>query len=277
MKIDLEAKNMNRNQSRPRSPVVTVALIAATTIFISSACNAQTDSSAEESKEPLAPTVLITGANRGLGLELARQYSAAGWQVIGTARSPAEADELQQTGVQVLQLDVTNQESVDRLANELRNRPIDMLINNAGILPMMSKIPDINFDVVNQILAVNTLGPMRVTQALLPNLKRGKVKKIVNITSNLGSIDENTDGGFYGYRESKAALNMFTRTLAAELRPAGFICIVLNPGWVQTDMGGPSAPLQPPESVQGMRKVIDKLAPDDNGTFWSHDGTQMAW
>ncbi len=118
---------------------------------------------------------------------------------------------------------------------------------------------------------------MRVTRALLPNLRRGEAKKIVNITSNLGSIADNTDGQFYGYRESKAALNMFTRSLAAELRGDGFTCIVMNPGWVQTDMGGPRAPLQAPESIAGIRGVIDRLTPADSGTFWTYEGKQMPW
>ena len=118
---------------------------------------------------------------------------------------------------------------------------------------------------------------MRVTQALLDNLRKGNSKKIINITSNLGSIEANTDGRFYGYRESKAALNMFTRSLAAELRDEGFTCVVMNPGWVQTDMGGPNAPLQPQESIAGMRAVIDRLTPADSGTFWTHAGQQMPW
>ena len=126
-------------------------------------------------------------------------------------------------------------------------------------------------------LDVNVIGPMRVTQALLPNLRLGEDKKIINITSNLGSIADNTTGRFYGYRESKAALNMFTRSLAAELEDEGFICIVMNPGWVRTDMGGPNAPLQATESIHGMRAVIERLTPADTGTFWSYKGTQMPW
>jgi NAD(P)-dependent dehydrogenase (short-subunit alcohol dehydrogenase family) len=176
-----------------------------------------------------------------------------------------------------MQLDVTDQESVDRLARDLGDQPVDLLINNAGIFPMAATLSEINFDNITRTLAVNTIGPMRVTRTMLPNLRNGKTKKIVNITSNLGSITGNTDGRFYGYRESKAALNMFTRSLAAELRDDGFICIVMNPGWVQTDMGGPSAPLQAPESISGIRVVIDRLTPADSGTFWTHEGEQMPW
>jgi NAD(P)-dependent dehydrogenase (short-subunit alcohol dehydrogenase family) len=222
-------------------------------------------------------TVLITGANRGLGLEFAKQYSAAGWKVIGTVRRPHAAKELNGLGVRVLQLDVTQQESVDRLARDLDGQPIDVLINNAGIFPRAATLREIDFDDVARTLDVNAIGPMRVTQALLANLRHGDSKKIINITSNLGSIEANTNGRFYGYRESKAALNMFTRSLAAELRDEGFTCAVMSPGWVQTDMGGPNAPLQPAESISGMRAVIDRLTPADSGTFWTYEGTRMPW
>jgi len=235
----------------------------------------QTNSGAEG--QSTTKTVLITGANRGLGLEFARQYAAAGWHVIGTARRPDVASDLKALDVRVMQLDVTDQESVDRLARDLGDQPIDLLINNAGIFPMAATLPEIDFDNITRTLAVNTIGPMRVTRALLPNLRRGEAKKIVNITSNLGSIANNTSGRFYGYRESKAALNMFTRSLAGELRDEGFICIVMNPGWVQTDMGGPQAPLRATESIKGMRSVIDRLTPADSGTFWTHEGEQMPW
>ncbi len=201
----------------------------------------------------------------------------AGWQVIGTARRPDTADELRALNAEVMQLDVTDPQSVANLARNLGERPIDILINNAGILEMISTIDDIDFDVVNRTLAVNTVGPMRVTSALMPNLRQGALKKIINITSILGSIDENDDGRFYGYRESKAALNMFTKTIAVELRAEGFICIVIHPGWVQTDMGGSSAPVTVEDSASGIRNVVGALGAEDSGTFWSHLGEQMTW
>jgi NAD(P)-dependent dehydrogenase (short-subunit alcohol dehydrogenase family) len=246
-------------------------------VLLMGAVGAHAQPGSEDEGQSTAKTALITGANRGLGLEFAKQYSAAEWQVIGTARRPEAASELKALDVRVLQLDVTDQVSVDRLARDLGDQPIDLLINNAGIFPMAATLPEIDFDNITRTLAVNTIGPMRVTRALLPNLRRGEAKKIVNITSNLGSIADNTDGRFYGYRESKAALNMFTRSLAAELRDDGFTCIVMNPGWVQTDMGGANAPLQAPESISGMRAVIDRLTPADSGTFWTHEGKQMPW
>jgi NAD(P)-dependent dehydrogenase (short-subunit alcohol dehydrogenase family) len=224
-----------------------------------------------------AHTVLITGANRGIGLELARQYAAAGWHVIGTARKPDAADDLGALAAKVVQLDVTDPASVGRMARDLAGTPIDVLINNAGIQPLMWKLDEIDFEAFQRALDVNLTGPVRVTRALLPNLRAARLKRIVNVTTNLSSIAGNTDGGFYGYRESKAGLNMFTKSIAAELGPEGFVCIVLHPGWVKTDLGGPQAPLEVEESAAGMLRVIDGLAPADNGTFWTYAGEQMAW
>ncbi len=223
------------------------------------------------------PSVLITGANRGLGLEFARQFHAAGYRVIGTARKPAAAEELNALGVRVEELDVTDPESVAALARALRDDPLDVLINNAGITGRIRSIADADFGTVERVLQVNTIGPMRITQALLPNLRKGNRKLVVNITSGLGSIEQNTRGGHYGYRESKAALNMFTRSLAAELRADGFRCIVMSPGWVRTDMGGPRARLSPEESIRGMITVINGLRAEDSGRFFSYAGKQLPW
>lgn len=254
-----------------------LALLALAVLLIGSMPGAQAGTGADDAPGKDSRTVLITGANRGIGLEFARQYSMAGWTVIGTARHPDTAVELRELADQVLQLDVTDPASVDRLRQDLAGTPVDMLINNAGIQPLMWTLSEVDFAAFERSLAVNTLGPVRVTQALLPQLRSGKLRKIVNITTNLSSIAENTDGGFYGYRESKAALNMFTKSLAAELGPEGFICIVLHPGWVKTDLGSQQAPLQVDESVRGMRNVIDGLSAADNGTFRTYSGEQMAW
>lgn len=235
------------------------------------------DSHADSSSVTDQPTVLITGANRGLGLEFARQYAAAGWQVIGTARKPEEANELKALEVRIVQLDVADPGSVDRFAASLDKQSIDMLINNAGIFPRVSSIEEVDFDDYSRTLAINTIGPVRVTRALLPNLRLGKKKTIINITSRLGSIELTDSGVFYGYRESKAALNMFTRTLANELQSEGFICAAVHPGWVQTDMGGQNANLTPETSINGMRAVIDKLSIDESGTYWAYSGEQVPW
>ena len=222
-------------------------------------------------------TVLITGANRGLGLEFARQYAAAGWTVIATARTPETATGLKALDLPVMQLDVADAESVTALARDLGGQPIDLLINNAGIFPRVNTLDETDFNDVARTLEVNVIGPMRVTRALLPNLRKGQSKQIVSITSGLGSIANNDSGRYYGYRESKAALNMFTRSLAVELADEAFTCIVMSPGWVRTDMGGPNAKLTPEESISGMRKVIKGLTPADTGSYWNHDGEQLPW
>ena len=252
-------------------------MIALSLIMLTTGCFAQNDAEPGSDAVPGNRTALITGANRGIGLELARQYAANGWQVIGTARKPDTADDLRELDVRILQLDVTDPQSVDRLAADLAGEPIDLLINNAGILSPFRKLTDVDFDDIARALAVNTIGPMRVTRALLPNMVAGDGKTIVHITSGLGSIANNTGGGYYGYRESKAALNMFNRSLSAELRGDGFICVVVHPGWVQTDMGGANAALTTEQSVSGIRAVISGLEPSDTGTFWNYDGEPLPW
>ncbi len=231
----------------------------------------------EASAERLAGTVLITGANRGLGLEFARQFKDQGWKVIATARNPDKAVDLKALDVEVLRLDVTDTKGIEDLAQKLEGRAIDLLINNAGIFPRVDTLAETDFDDVARTLAVNVIGPMKVTRALLPNLRLSEAKQIVSITSGLGSIALNTGGRFYGYRESKAALNMFTRSLAAELADEGFTCIVMSPGWVQTDMGGPNANLTPEQSITGMRKVIGSLTAEDNGSYWNYNGEKLPW
>ena len=270
-----------------RSPRILLLLAAVVGTLATAAPHASRI--AKRAESPSAPAfdsakrpVCITGANRGIGLELARQYHAAGWNVIGTARDPAAAQDLAAIGDDVLvtPLDVTSAESVAALAKSLDQRPIDLLINNAGVgvgLDGGVGLADIKLDEFEHVLQVNTLGPIRVTQALLPNLRAGTGKTIVSLTSVLGSITANTDGGFYGYRESKAALDMFMRSLATELRSEKFICIPIHPGWVKTEMGGPNAQLTPEESVTGIRKVLDHLQPSDSGKFWSHDGSNLPW
>jgi NAD(P)-dependent dehydrogenase (short-subunit alcohol dehydrogenase family) len=240
------------------------------------ACLGPLPANADDHGAAATGTVLVTGANRGLGLEFARQYIDAGWTVIGTARRPGQADDLAALEAEVLQLDVTDRNSIAALAAALDGRAIDMLINNAGIFPRVSEIEAVDPDDYSLMLMVNTVGPMLVTQALLPNLRQGTQKRIVNISSRLASIEMNS-GGYYGYRESKSALNMFTKTLATELGPEGFICLAIHPGWVRTDMGGPEADLSPEESVSEMRAVIGSLTADDNGKYRGYNGDPVAW
>jgi NAD(P)-dependent dehydrogenase (short-subunit alcohol dehydrogenase family) len=223
------------------------------------------------------PTVLITGANRGIGLEYARQFAARGYKVIGTARDPADAKELAAVADRVEPLDVTDAASVAALAARLNGAAIDILVNNAGVFDRKDVSVDrVDFAMMEQTLAVNTLGPLRVTQALLPNLRAGKRRTIVNMSSQLGSI-ELSNGRWYAYRASKAALNQVNKTLSAELAPEGFTCVVLHPGWVRTELGGADATYSAQESVGGLIAVIEKLGPADSGRFYDFEGTRIPW
>jgi NAD(P)-dependent dehydrogenase (short-subunit alcohol dehydrogenase family) len=221
-------------------------------------------------------TYLITGTNRGIGLEFARQLSERGERVIATARKPEKAKELAKLDLRVEALDVADGESVASLARRL-DEPIDVLIHNAAVGSAGPGIDGILPEDVERAFQVNALGPLRVTQALLPRLRAGQRKTIVAITSGLGSISGNQDGGWSAYRISKAALNQLVRTIAAELSGEKFICVAISPGWVRTDMGGSSAPLSPEESVRSMLRMIDRLQPSDNGRFLDRSGKDVPW
>ena len=222
-------------------------------------------------------TVLITGANRGLGLEFARQLHAAGAVVIGTARKPDSANDLKSLGVRVEQLDVTDAQSVAALAAKLEDAPLDVLLNNAGIFPNRGSFEGEDPAEALRVFDVNTIGPMRVTQALLPNLRGGDRKLVMNMSSGLGSIANNGRGSSAAYRSSKSALNMLTKTMAMDLDSEGFIFVAMSPGWVRTDMGGERAQLSPEESVSGMLGVLAPLTPADSGRYLSHDGKELPW
>ena len=223
------------------------------------------------------PTVLVTGANRGIGLEYARQFADKGYRVIGTAREPGKATELAAIADRVEALDVSDGASVAALATRLDGEAIDILVNNAGVFDRGDvSIDKVDFAQMEQTLAVNSLGPLRVIQALLPNLRKGERKLIVNMSSQLGSIAGST-GTWYAYRSSKAALNQITKTLSVELGKEGFVCVVVHPGWVRTDMGGAAATYSPEESVSGLVGLIEKLEPADNGHFYDFQGKTIPW
>ncbi|MFK7975037.1 MAG: SDR family oxidoreductase [Halioglobus sp.] len=223
------------------------------------------------------PTALITGANRGIGLEFVKQLQAQGYNVIGTARKPQKAADLKKTGAKVLQLDVTDSASVSSLADALKGQPIDLLINNAGVSGHDAPtFKDTDFDKIAFTFDVNSLGPMRVTQALLDNVLMSKQKRVVHISSIMGSIEKNW-GGSYGYRASKTALNMFNSSLAIEIGKQGVTSVVLHPGWVKTDMGGASAQVETVDSVAGMVKVISGLTLADSGRFVDFQGVELPW
>jgi NAD(P)-dependent dehydrogenase (short-subunit alcohol dehydrogenase family) len=234
--------------------------------------------------ENAMPSVLITGANRGLGLEFARQYLAAGWQVYAACRDPASASELRQLAedgggrLRILAIDVTDAGSVKAAAAELDGQAIDLLLNNSGIIgPHGQTIGNIDYDAWAEVIEVNTMGPMRVSEAFVEHVARSERKLIVTLTSGMGSIADNTSGGSIAYRSSKAAVNMVMRSLAIDLASRGITCVVVNPGWVQTDMGGPNANLTPAESVTRLRHLIQNLGPTHSGKFFNHDGREYAW
>lgn len=223
------------------------------------------------------PIWIVTGANRGLGLEFARQLHERGESVVATARRPDEADELQAVGAELHRLDVSDPDSVAAFAGAIGERPVGVLINNAGIGVRSRPFRETDLDGLSRFFEVNTIGPLRVTRALLDNLQGTPRARVVNVTSRMGSIDDNGSGGAYGYRASKAALNMATRSLAIDLADDGIVCIVLHPGWVQTDMGGERAPVRPPESIRGMLSVIDGLEGGDSGQFYDFKGRRVPW
>jgi len=225
----------------------------------------------------MADTHVITGANRGLGLELARQLAARGESVIATSRRPRDGSPLDELDLRVEQLDQSDPESIASFARHVGDEPVDVLINNAGMGVGGARFEDEDWDAVGGFFQVNSLGPMRVTRALLGNLRAGRRKLVVNMTSKMGSIADNTSGGAHGYRASKAALNMLTRSMAIDLADEGFTCVVLHPGWVATRMGGAAAPLSVEESVRGLLRVIDALGPDDTGSFLTHAGETVPW
>lgn len=224
------------------------------------------------------PTVLVTGAGRGLGLEFCRQYAAEGWQVVACARRPDEAAGLAaMPGVRREALDVAEPAQVSALAQRLAGMPLDVVVNNAGIYGRRDAgLGRMDMAEWEQVLRVNALAPFAVAQALLPNLMAGSQKKLVAVTSRMGSIAE-ASGNAIPYRSSKAALNMVMKCLALELAGRGIAVRVLHPGWVRTDMGGPGADLAPAESVAGMRKAIAALNLAATGRFMNYDGTAIPW
>lgn len=217
------------------------------------------------------PTVLITGANRGIGLEFARQYSADGWDVIATVRQ--SSPELDALGLRVEPLDLSDPEDVAAFANRISG-PFDLFIANAGTShPMETRGAQSARD-WQAMMMVNVIAPFQIAEGLLPRMAPGG--KMVCISSGMGSIAENS-GGWIPYRTSKAALNMAWSCLAIESRGAGVTAVALSPGWVKTRMGGSGAEITTQESVGDMRKLIDRLTIEDTGRFLRRDGSELPW
>jgi len=231
------------------------------------------------------PTLLVTGANRGLGLEFTRQYAEAGWQVHACCRSPENSHALKALHTAHLdritlhKLDVADFKQIDTLAEALGDAPIDVLLNNAGVYPdhAGSRLSDADYEAWLTAFRVNSMSPLKMAQTFAPLVAKSSEKKIINITSKMGSIADNGSGGSYIYRSSKTALNSVTKSLAIDLANQGISVLALHPGWVQTDMGGPNGLINAEQSVSGMRQVIAKLTPKQSGQFIAYDGQAIPW
>lgn len=229
-------------------------------------------------------SILITGANRGLGLEFVAQYAAAGWRVLAACRDPSETGALKRIAeaaggsVSLHRLEVTDPGSIRRLAGELSSQPLDLLLNNAGVAGReAATFGQTDKQAWLDTMAVNVVAPMHMAEAFLPHVQKSERRIIATISSRMGSIGENGDGGMYAYRSSKAAANAVAKSLSNELKDKGVAVVVLHPGWVRTDMGGPDAPVLPQESVSGLKKVLDKVTLADSGKFINYDGSPIPW
>lgn len=228
-------------------------------------------------------TVLITGTNRGIGLEFVRQFVARGDKVIATCRDPGTAAELQSLAdespnLRILELDVTSEQSMQKLAADLAGEPVDVFVNNAGVYgPKNISFGQVNGAEFVETFRTNSLAPLLLTQYLIENLKQGTGRKLVYVTSKMASIDDNRGGGSYAYRASKTALNAVVKSLSIDLADEGFVAIVVHPGWVLTDMGGPNALIDANTSVAGMISIIDGMGSGHNGSFLNYDGSIIPW
>jgi len=229
-------------------------------------------------------TVLITGANRGLGLEFCRHYAVAGWRVIAACRQPASAADLQalaarHSNLQIETLDVADFAQIDALAAKLNGEAIDVLVNNAGIYgdEAGKGFGHLDYAKWQTTLTVNTLAPVKMVEAFLPHLQRGQRRLIASVSSLMGSMTDNGSGGSLLYRSSKAGLNAAMKSLSIDLRGQGIGVLILHPGWVRTDMGGRNALLDVEESVSGMCQRIAEFTPAQSGSFLKYDGTTMPW
>jgi len=229
------------------------------------------------------PTVMITGANRGIGLALARGYAAEDWRVLACCRDPDNAKDLDvlrakaEDRVAVHRLDVTDGLQIDSLAGELAGEAIDLLINNAGVSGPREGFGETDYDAWHPVFAVNSFAPLRMAERFVEQVARSERKLIVNISSKMGSIAANDSSNAIVYRASKAALNQISKCLAMALGPRGVTVIVFHPGWVSTDMGGAEAPVTPEDSAAGIRAVIAGVTTADNGRFFNYDGEELPW
>ncbi len=231
------------------------------------------------------PGALITGSNRGLGVEWVRQYAQDGWRVYATCRHPAEAKDLNdlaesQQSITVHRMDLTSQDDITSVSVELLHEAVDVLINNAGVY--LEKYRDIGLRSIDcedweYTFRVNTLGAIRVTGSFIEHIARSRRKLVVVISTHMASIADITAPGDYYYRSTKAALNAAMEGITQELRPRGIGLLILHPGWVKTRMGGEGTSLTPLHSVMGMRRLVDGFTPEDSGRLIKYDGEKMPW
>ena len=232
-------------------------------------------------------TLLITGANRGLGLALTRAYLQDGWDVIALSRnSSPELEELAGPRLECHVLDLTDDAALAAVAKKLAGRTIDLLVNNAGRMAHRSRERDedanqglggFDRELWHEVFDINLFTPMSVVEHFVEHLSRSEIGRIVSMTSMLGSMALNTFGGLYAYRASKAGVNAITKSLAVDLEDRGIVAIAIHPGWVRTDMGGPRAPVEVSTAVDGIRQVIDGLKPEDSGKVFAYDGSELPW
>ncbi len=228
-------------------------------------------------------TLLITGANRGLGLALTRQFARENWNVLACCRTPDSARELQaeaarNESIEIFQLDVTDQGQIKALARRLKGQKIDILFNNAGIHgPKPQGFGPIEHEGWLEAFRVNVMGPFDMAVAFADQVAASEMKTLAIMGTMLGSISDNSSGGKYVYRSSKAAVHMVGKSLSVDLREQGIVTVMLHPGWVRTDLGGDSAPMNPGESAKKLWQVLMQVKPSDNGKLIGHDGREIPW
>lgn len=229
-------------------------------------------------------TLLITGANRGIGLALTKQYFEAGWKIMATCRSPENAIELSQLAatsnqkISIHPLDINNPLQIDNLKAVIGNDPIDILFNNAGLYGQLhDEFGQTNHDLWLETFKTNTLGPMKMMETFVDNVAQSQCKIIANMSSKMGSMEDNGSGGCYGYRATKAALNAICKSAAIDLKTKGITVLILHPGWVLTDMGGSNAEITPSECANQLMKIIDQTTINNSGQFIDIDNSIIPW
>lgn len=225
------------------------------------------------------PTILITGANRGIGLALTESFAQDGWKIHACCRNLERSKKLKAVPGDIVRhkLDVTDKLKVESLARELADEPIDILVNNAGVYNTREGFGSTDYEAWAEMLAVNTLSPLRMVEHFADLVAKSDRKVIANLSSRLGSISAVEKGGSYPYRTSKCALNMVTKLLSVDLADRGITTIALHPGWVQTDMGGEDADIDVSKSASGLRAMLERANPTHNGGFFNYDGSAIDW